>query len=165
MHRHVSVLNPLRLARGRDRSRGQSLAEFALVFPILMLIIGGIIQFGVIFWGQNTLNQVVRDTGRWAATQTDCDTAAGEAAIEATANAIAAQSSLVGFSANSITAAEVTVDWRAEPVADPCLPLDNQDEAWVSIKIEHDVPIFFPWVPGNGHLSSSTEFRMEPEPA
>ena len=39
-----------------------------------MLILGGIIQFGIIFWGQNTLTQVARDTGRWASTQVTCPT-------------------------------------------------------------------------------------------
>jgi Flp pilus assembly protein TadG len=136
------------------------------VFPVLMVILGGIIQFGIIFWGQNTLNQVVRDTGRWAATQPDCNPATAEAPIEATANAIATKSSLIGYTAGGISAAEVTVAWRTEPSTgvEPCPPLDNQDEAWVSITIEHQVPIFFPLLPGNGLISSNAEFRMEPEP-
>lgn len=150
--------------RSRRRSRGQSLAEFAIVVPVLMLVLGGIIQFGIIFWGQNTLNQVVRDTGRWAATQQgDCQTGPGRTAqellIEATADDIAATSSLIGFD-GSFDATDVTVSWTGTP----CPPGDNQDEAWVDITIEHSVPIFFPLVPGNGQLSSSTEFRMEPEP-
>jgi Flp pilus assembly protein TadG len=147
-----------RILRAKE---GQSLAEFAIVFPVLMLIIGGIIQFGIIFWGQNTLTQVVRDTGRWAATQTSCG-ATGP--IIATANSIAAQSSLIGYTAGEFTGSNTTVTWRSEPTSGPCPPTDNQDEAWVAISISHTVPIFFPFVPGNGQLSSSTEFRMEPEP-
>lgn len=143
------------------RQRGQSLAEFAIVFPIFMLLVGGIIQFGIIFWGLNTLNQVVRDTGRWAATQQDCTNAA---AVVTTANNIAAQSSLIGYAPGSITSGEVTVAWRAEPPSGPCPPTDNQKEAWVTIAIQHDVPVFFPFVPGNGRITSSTEFRMEPKP-
>jgi Flp pilus assembly protein TadG len=149
------------IASLRKRSSGQSLAEFALVFPILMLIIGGIIQFGIIFWGQNTLTQVVRDTGRWAATQIDCTTTAP---VIATANAIAAQSSLIGYTAGEFNGTNTTVAWRQEPPSGPCPPIDNQDEAWVRITINHSVPVFFPFVPGNGALSSSTEFRMEPAP-
>jgi Flp pilus assembly protein TadG len=129
-----------------------------------MLILGGIIQFGLIFWAQNTLNQVVRDTGRWAATQPDCDPATASAPVVTTANNIAAQSSLFGYTAGSITNAEVTVAWRSEPAGDPCPPNDNREEAWVTISIRHDVPIFFPFIPGNGQISSTTEFRMEPEP-
>jgi Flp pilus assembly protein TadG len=141
-------------SRAPDRSRGQSLAEFAIVFPVLMLVVGGIIQFGVIFWGLNTLNQVVRDTGRWAATQTDC-TSTGP--IVAKANEIATQSGLIG---GSIASGDVSVGWTGTP----CPPANNQDVAWVTITIGHDVPLFFPFVPGNGHITASTQFRMEPEP-
>jgi Flp pilus assembly protein TadG len=154
-----------RMFRDPERARGQSLVEFAIVFPVLMLLIGGIIQFGIIFWGQNSLNQVVRDTGRWASTQTECDTAPATAAIVTTANNIAAQSSLIGFTANSIIASEVDTGWRSEPAGGPCPPNDNRDEAWVTITIRHSVPVFFPFIPGNGAISSTTEFRMEPEPA
>ena len=147
----------------RARARGQSLAEFALVFPILMLIVGGIIQFGLIFWGLNTLTQVVRDTGRWAATQTDC-TATGVAPVIATANAIAAQSSLIGYTAGEFDGTNTIVGWRSEPPSDPCPPIDNQHEAWVTVTITHTVPVFFPFVPGDGQLTSSTEYRMEPKP-
>ncbi len=155
-----SPLRPSRLRR--HRSRGQSLAEFALVFPVLMLIVGGIIQFGIIFWGQNTLTQVVRDTGRWAATQPDCDPSTAKGPIVTTANQIAAQSSLIGYTAGSITGGEVTVSFRND--SGPCPPDNNRDTSWVAITIQHDVPIFFPFVPGGGHLTSSTEFRIEPEP-
>ena len=158
----MTNIRPLGLPRQSPKKQtrglalGQSLTEFALVLPILMLVIGGIIQFGIIFWGQNTLNQIVRDTGRWAATQTQCTDAAP---IIATADSIANQSSLIGFS-GSFPVGDVVVTWTGAP----CPPSDNQDVAWVDITIDHTVPIFFPWVPGNGDLSSSTEFRMEPEP-
>ena len=156
------------LRESRKRSRGQSLAEFALVFPVLMLVLGGIIQFGVIFWGQNTLTQVVRDTGRWAATQQICDTAAAQTAILATANKIAGQSSLIGYTARRVhPRTNTTIEWPVQPPpndTDPCPPQDNQDVRYVAISITHSVPIFFPFVPGNGQLSSSTSFRMEPKP-
>lgn len=138
----------------RRPNRGQSLAEFALVLPLFILVLGGIIQFGIFFWGQNTLNQVVRDTGRWAATQTDCNPATATTPIVDTASAIATQSALIG----PITG--VTVNWTGSP----CPPTDNQDEAWVHIRIDSQVPIFFPFVP-SGAIFSETEFRMEPEPA
>ena len=78
-------------------SRGQSLVEFAIVLPVLMLIIGAIIQFGIIFWGQNTLTQIARDTGRWASTQPGCDTTLVD--VLGTANATALNSSLIGYPA------------------------------------------------------------------
>lgn len=143
-----------------DRTVGQSLVEFALVFPIFMLLVGGIIQFGLIFWAQNTLTQVVRDTGRWAATQQDC---VDVAPVVATANDIAALSSLFGYQNGSWTSTNVVVTWQVVP-GEPCPPVDNSTAAFVTIRVDHTVPIFFPLIPGDGVLTSSTQFRMEPAP-
>jgi len=150
LHRHGP-------SRSRHRSRGQSLAEFAIVFPVLMLIIGGIIQFGVIFWGQNTLTQIARDTGRWASTQVTCPTSTS---VVPTANSIASQSSLIGYTPGSWTTANV----QAALTGDPCPVTTNAQVAYVTITITHQVPIFFPFVPGNGNLSTTAQFRMEPNP-
>ena len=147
----------LRRPRNRDRSRGQSLAEFAIVFPVLMIILGEIIQFGIIFWGQNTLTQIARDTGRWAATQQGCSTATVNVLAEA--KLIAANSSLIGNSAGW-TGSNVSASWTGTP----CPPTDNQQIAYVTISLTHQVPIFFPFIPGNGTLSTSAQFRMEPKP-
>jgi len=147
-----------RIRQGRKRSQGQSLAEFAIVFPVLMLILGGIIQFGIIFWGQNTLTQIARDTGRWAASQQACTTAAVD--VLGTAKSIAASSSLIGNSTSWTSPANVDASWSGSP----CPPSNNQDVAYVTITLHHQVPIFFPFVPGNGDLTTSAQFRMEPKP-
>jgi hypothetical protein len=148
----------------RSQRSGQALAEFAIAFPVLFLIVAGIIQFGIIFWGQNTLNQVVRDTGRWAATLQVCDSGAEDDVID-TANAVAGASSLIGYPPVSgpWDATDVDVLFIFTP-PDPCPPSVNTEVAWVSITIRHSVPVFFPLVPGNGQISSSTQFRMEPAP-
>src|SRR3954468_3663558 len=109
------------LLRGSERRAGQSLAEFAIVFPVLMLILGGIIQFGIIFWGQNTLTQIARDTGRWAATQQACTL--GTVDVLGTAKSIAASSSLIGPSAGWTSPANVNATWSGTP----CPPANNQD--------------------------------------
>jgi hypothetical protein len=141
----------------RSSPRGQSLAEFALVFPIFFLVFAAIVQFGLIFWAQNTLTQVVRDTGRWAATQQQCtDTIS----IIGKANQIAQNASLFGYTTGEWDGGDVSVAWSGSP----CPPTDNQDVASVEIEIHHAVPIFFPFVPGPADLASSVEFRMEPAP-
>jgi Flp pilus assembly protein TadG len=144
--------------------QGQALTEFALVLPILVLVIGGIIQFGIILWGQNTLNQIARDTGRWEATQQSC---ANSGAVVTKANEIAVRSSLIGYAANAWTGSNVNVSWQAAdgvttPAPSPCPPTTNTDARWVTIAITHQVPVFFPFIPGNGNLSTTTQFRMEP---
>ena len=142
-----------------DRN-GQALAEFAIVIPVLALVIAGIIQFGLIFWSQQTLTQIARDTGRWAATQKYCGESYKQLVADQ-ANIIAGRSSLFGYTANSWSPdTNVDPDW-SEQEGD-CLPADNSDEMWVTITLNHQIPLFFPWVPGNGSLSTSAEFRMEP---
>ena len=195
----------------RSRRRGQSVAEFALVLPVLIAIIGGIIQFGLIFWAQNTLTQVVRDTGRWAATQqtSPCNTgtvpagqqfagSTGVRAVLGEANLVASNSSLLGYPpATPWTATDetttgytsagddavkiftggvggegVAVAWVADNAnGETCPPNNNQAVYHVTIKIVHTVPVFFPgmqYLPGFADnkitLSSTAQFRMEPEP-
>lgn len=149
---------------GRSRKhRGQSLAEFAIVFPVMFLIVAAIIQFGLIFWSQNTLTQVARDTGRWAATQqvNPCSTGAG--AVVTAANEIAADSSLFGYTAGSWTSGtNVNVTWTPDPTTLACPPTGNQEVAFVRIQLTHRIPLFFPWLPVSDTLSTTTEFRMEP---
>lgn len=155
----------------RRRSSGQSLVEFALVFPILMLILGAIIQFGLIFWGQNTLTQIARDTGRWAATQQGCTAGTPAPAVDVlgTAKAIASQSSLIGGSSTwtygSAATNNVFAEWTVvTPVGGPCPPTDNTQVDYVKITLRHKVPVFFPFVPGDGNLTTTAQFRMEPKP-
>lgn len=148
----------------RTGARGQALAEFALVFPVFFLVVAGMIQFGIIFWGQNTLTQVVRDTGRWAASQKNCgDAFKGD--VRSTARLIAGQSSLFGYrkgvGANTGSWSDGSIVVTYDP-ASGCVPASNTQTAWVTIAVTHQVPVFFPWIPGDGRLRSEATFRMEP---
>lgn len=177
------TLPRLRLARSRRHSRGQSLAEFALVFPILMLIIGGIIQFGVIFTAQNALTQAVRDAGRWAATQQNSP-CSSTTQLATTADQIARQSTIIGYTSGQWTAAYVVyADNTALPASPPnargleavwstpdssptCPPADNTETWFVTIRGSTVAPTFFPFFPTSwANLFSETQFRMEPKPA
>lgn len=51
--------------RGRDDT-GAQLVEFALIVPVLLLIVVGIINFGVLFGQKLSLNQAVREGARMA---------------------------------------------------------------------------------------------------
>jgi hypothetical protein len=181
------------IRRGSRSSLGQALVETALVLPILLAIIGGIIQFGVAFWAQNTLTQVARDTGRWAATQqiTPCNSAPSLAAVAGQADTVAQSSSLIGYedgewnSATGFLATRPTegveVEWlNPDPTTLTdldCPPSDNQTAWFVKIRVSHVIPTFLPglqYLPALGtcdatgcHLSitTTTTFRMEPAPA
>jgi hypothetical protein len=175
----------------RQRSRrtlGQSLAEFALVFPILVLMLGAIIQFGLIFWAQQTLAQVTRDTGRWAVTQQTSPCNSGGPALVIKADEIARASSLLGYEPGEWSGSGFAFDVPPEPregvevgwpistdppggfVSTDCPPDTNQIAWYLNIRMHHEVPVFFPFIgafipacDGDGcSLSSSVQFRMEP---
>ncbi|MDD4583790.1 MAG: TadE/TadG family type IV pilus assembly protein [Eubacteriales bacterium] len=60
---------------------GQAMVEFALVLPVLILILGGIIDFGWIFGNQLLANNACREATRYTAIHyTDSDPAASETA-------------------------------------------------------------------------------------
>lgn len=49
-----------------DRHRGQALVEFALVLPLLILILVGILDGGRLIYGYHTANNAAREGGRQA---------------------------------------------------------------------------------------------------
>jgi hypothetical protein len=53
----------------RRRSRGQALVEFALVFPIFMLLLFGLIDVGRYVYVTNAFNQAAREAARFGAVQ------------------------------------------------------------------------------------------------
>ena len=68
------------------QERGQSVAEFALVLPLMMLVLLGIVQFGMVFKQYITLTDAVREGARKAAVarhRTDRDSYARGAVVTA----------------------------------------------------------------------------------
>jgi len=49
-----------------NNERGVAIVEFAIILPVLLLLVFGIIQFGFIFNGQITLTSAVREGARFA---------------------------------------------------------------------------------------------------
>ena len=84
-----------RLRSFHDADEGQNLVEFALLLPILMYILMGIMQFGLIFAVYLTLNNAVREGARWASiyvydnnlTALQNDTARNDGLLDALVNA------------------------------------------------------------------------------
>lgn len=54
--------------------RGQALVEFALVLPLFLMILFGLLQFGLAFSNYLTLNAAAREGARTAAITADVDT-------------------------------------------------------------------------------------------
>jgi Flp pilus assembly protein TadG len=66
----VNVRSRVPLPRSRNaRSAGQGLVEFALVFPVFMLILFGLIDVGRFVYMSSTLSQAAREGARLGATE------------------------------------------------------------------------------------------------
>ena len=173
--------------------RGQALVELALVLPILLVLVGGIVQLGTVIATQHSLTQIGRDVGRWAATQgvDPCEALAdvGEPAIRA--HEIAVESRLMAYggawsqSANfqsydlapipstPPTGPKVEVSW--EIVDGACPPVDSTTAAFVEVRLAHEAPVLIPGLdlvlaqlPNLGSdgkllITTSAKFRMEPQ--
>jgi Flp pilus assembly protein TadG len=67
--------------RATDRpASGQAMAEFALILPIALLVLFGIIQFGFLFASQIGMVNALRETVRYASTSQVSDSAAAATA-------------------------------------------------------------------------------------
>ena len=81
---------PSRL-RHRDRSRGQSLVEFALVVPLIAIILLMVIDFGRLYQQWIVLNNVVKIGANYAAQHPDGWEGTGDASVVATYRALMAK--------------------------------------------------------------------------
>lgn len=55
----------MRSFRFRRGEKGAAIVEFALVAPILFVIVFGIIEFGMAFWRKQQMTTAVRDAARY----------------------------------------------------------------------------------------------------
>lgn len=70
----------MRITRFRRDDRGAAAVEFALVLPILVVLVFGIVDFGRALFAYNYLTSAVREGGRFAAVQ---GSASAQAAVQA----------------------------------------------------------------------------------
>ena len=57
----------MRRTSRRSRSRGQGLVEFALVLPVFMVILIGMVDLGRAIWANNSVANAAREAARFAA--------------------------------------------------------------------------------------------------
>lgn len=71
------------IRRGTAHSRGQAMAEFALVLPLFVLLLVGIVDGGRVVFSHNQLAEAAREGTRWGSVQGRSSTAATRDDIEA----------------------------------------------------------------------------------
>jgi Flp pilus assembly protein TadG len=120
--------------------RGQTMAEFAIVFPVLAVVLFAIVQFGILFNNYLTVTDAVRAGAREAAV------------ARQSANPVSAATTAVRNSAADLNQANlavtVTSDW---------LPGDD-----VTVQATYPYSIsLLGWVLTSGSLKSQTTERVE----
>jgi Flp pilus assembly protein TadG len=162
----------------RRRTRGQALTEFALILPVFLAILLGIMQFGILFWAQVTATSIARDTARFAVTQAKCGTPWTTAEVGTTTLAIqsfgAANATQSGLLGPALTAPEVAVAYQI-PTGATCAPQDASKVVTVLITVAHPIPLFVPIMDrllatscsSSGctrTITASVQMRVEPKP-
>lgn len=127
--------------------KGQSMVEFALVLPILVLLVMGIIQFGIIFSAQIALTNAAREGARAASV--------GTSEMNVKSRVINA---IEGHSTLNLVVGNITVTY----------PADIGGEVRVVVTdavINLIVPVPDVFVPGNViNIDAKASMRLEKKP-
>jgi Flp pilus assembly protein TadG len=105
------------LARRRHSQQGAVAVEFALVLPVLLLVVFGIINFGIIFSQQLTLNNALREGARKAVVNEVGDNRTCQGIITSTRNELVGLALQPGDVEFKITTSGFTS-------SEPCSPSD-----------------------------------------
>ena len=137
-------------SRRSSRKRGQAVVEFALVFPIFMLVLAGIFDFGFALYSRMTVINAAREGARAAAMVSDPSTASTVASNAATT---AAQQA--GLTPSSVvTACLQTSVSPTSPATIPCAGAVMGDSVVVTVHSTYHT--FFPLLFGATFDLSST---------
>jgi len=65
-----------RFVKGHTNERGSVAVEFALVAPIFLMFVIGLVDYGRLFWAKSTIQYAVEQTARYAMVNPNATTAA-----------------------------------------------------------------------------------------
>lgn len=126
------------------REHGAAAVEFALVFPILMLVVFGILQYGLYFFDAHGTRTGIREAARLGVVKTDIDGCSGDYLDELRCGAKAQVDAITGPIAVRVKAAE----WkRGEPLV-------------VCAEVQSEVVGLLP-MPDDGLIRSKTQMSIE----
>jgi Flp pilus assembly protein TadG len=102
-------------------SRGQAMAEFALILPIALLILFGIIQFGFLFASQIGMVNALRETVRYASTSPVTDNGAADYAKDKVCAYLSAEAlgTMPGYESGFLGPSSVSYDSYTDPHVAP----------------------------------------------
>lgn len=110
----------MRLHPRRQPDRGQALVEFALVFPIFLLIVFGIVDAGRLIFAYNALSNAAREGARVAVVN---QAATGTNTCNTDSTAFAVGCAISAAPVLGLTPADVTVTYRNSADSGGCSPV------------------------------------------
>ena len=161
----MTVSNPKRRpsGRGSSRRRGQAMVEFALVIPIFMLVLSGILDFGFALFSRMTVINAAREGARAAVMVSNTSTipSVGEASAIAAAQSAGLVPDDVTFTCikgNPTTTSPCTFAF----VHDATHLSGAQTGDSVSVTVKYTYHTFFPLAFGTTvDLSSTVQMVIE----
>ena len=169
-----------RYASGRSTPRddtGASAVEFALIVPVLLLVVFGIINFGIVFSQQLTINNGVREGARRAVVGDTQAPRSCDAIIASVRNQLSGlglrpadvqiKVSQDGFSStNSCGNAFVSSSFGGNAAHIPCKgsynnTTNNSGSLVVEARYVSTIPVSFPPFPTSLTLTSKAVYRCE----
>lgn len=147
----------------RSGAKGQALIEFAVVVPLLMLLVLGIFEFGRIYHAKLVVTQAVREGARRAVVVTGTTQAAKETAAISEASV-----STKDFAEQAgINRSDLLFESGYPTVTTPTAVVGGDGNKWVVVKAYYDVPLVFPMfgkaigVGSSVHVTGMAIMRME----
>lgn len=145
------------MRKHRKNESGAAALEFALVMPLLLMVLFGIIAFGVVFAQNLALSNAAREAARFGAVE-------GQTCAEIQQEAVD-ESISVGMNGPSDISAddvEVTVDGAAcSGSTEPCEDSTEGDSVRVIVPFTSQVMIPLVGLPDSVDIQGEGEFRCE----
>jgi Flp pilus assembly protein TadG len=157
----------------RTGERGQALIEFALVAPIMILLLAALVQFGIIFERQIGIENAVREAARRGATQ-DTTVALANAGTNASWTLAELQTLLANTQTHDATLdVGLQACFFTPSGANATDPAGNH-QVWVTVTAGYKHPLFLPLVDlivdgidgvsdGRLRATSAATFKVEQE--
>ncbi len=140
------LLNRLR-ERNKDNERGAALLEFAFIAPILIMLVVGIVQFGLVLNQTQGLHAAAREGARAAAIP-DTDVAEIESAVNGALNGVATRTLQI-----DVTPSTSNTNFQ---------PCDGREGDQVTVTVKTDFVLDIPFFAGRTiDIAGEGVFRCE----
>ncbi len=134
-----ALSRPRRLSWVRPASgeAGESMVEFALVLPLLLMVLIGVVQFGLVYHAQNVATTAAQEGARLGATEDGDPTIAEGRTLDVLRSGLGSVGD--GFEVSA-----------------------SESEDWVTVSASGGYPLIIPWV-GSHTISIDAEAEMRKE--